>query len=380
MLVKQVAELVNSSAKEFLGETAVLNEDLSNVVDYGKELLSATDVDNYVKSLVDHIGKVVFVNRKYSGNTPSVLMDAWEFGSVLEKITGDLYDAEENDTWNLIDKTVYEQQTFYKPVATAKFFNSKTTFEIAVSITERQVKESFDSADQLNAFVSMIYNDVDKSMTVRIDKLIKSTIASMIGETIKNGKATQKINLLAKYNAQFGTSLTVAKALTDAEFIRYAVLQMRLTINRMSELSRLFNEGGKARFTSADYLNSIMLNEFKEAAGVYLYDAAGQYNTENLKLQKADTIPFWQGSGTDYGFDSTSKIDIKLKDGSDFSQGGILAVAFDRDAVAVCNTDRRVTTAYNAKAEFYNNWFKFDCSYLADINENFVVFYIADGE
>ena len=224
----------------------------------------------------------------------------------------------------------------------------------------------------------MIYNDVDKSMTVRIDKLVKSTIASMIGETIKNGKATQHINLLAKYNAQFGTTLTAAKALTDAEFIRYAVLQMRLTINRLSSLSRLYNQGGKARFTSTDYLKSIMLNEFKEAAGVYLYDAAGQYNTENIRLQKAETVPFWQGSGTDYGFDSTSKIDIKLKDGTEFSQSGILAVAFDRDALAVCNTDRRVTTAYNAKAEFYNNYFKFDCSYFADTNENFVVFYIAD--
>lgn len=378
MLVKQVAELVNASAKEFLGETAVLNEDLSNVVDYGAELFNNTDVDNYVKSLVDQIGKIIFVNRPYTGNTPSILMDSWEFGSVLEKISGDLYDADVNESWELEDGKVYEQQTFYKPVATAKFFNSKVTFEIACSITERQVKESFKSADQLNAFVSMIYNDVDKSMTVRIDKLIKSTIASMIGETIKNGKATQHINLLAKYNAQFGTTLTAAKALTDADFIRYAVLQMRLTINRLSSLSRLYNEGGKARFTSTEYLKSIMLNEFKEAAGVYLYDAAGQYNTENIRLQKAETVPFWQGSGTDYGFDSTSKIDIKLKDGTEFSQSGILAVAFDRDALAVCNTDRRVTTAYNAKAEFYNNYFKFDCSYFADTNENFVVFYIAD--
>ena len=112
MLVKQVAELVNASAKEFLGETAVLNEDLSNVVDYGTELFNNTDVDNYVKSLVDQIGKIIFVNRPYTGNTPSVLMDSWEFGSVLEKISGDLYDADENETWELEDGKVYEQQTF----------------------------------------------------------------------------------------------------------------------------------------------------------------------------------------------------------------------------------------------------------------------------
>lgn len=378
MLVKQVAELVNSSAKEFLGETAVLNEDLSNVVDYGKELLDNTAVDNYVRSLVDHIGKVIFVNRKYSGNTPSVLMDAWEFGSVLEKVNGDVYEAEENESWNLQDGQIYETQQFYKPVATAKFFNNKVTFEIPVSITERQVKESFSNADQLNAFVSMIYNDVDKSMTVRINKLIKSTLASMIGETVnKDTTGLRAVNLLAKYNADKGTTLTAKAALSDPEFIRYAILQMRLTIDRMSELSRLFNEGEKARFTSKDYLRSIMLSEFKEAAGVYLYDANGQFNTDNIKLQESEVVPFWQGSGKDYGFDSTSKIDVKLPDGTEVSQSGILAIAFDKDAVAVCNTDRRVTTQYNAKGEFYNNWFKFDCSYFADTNENFVVFYIA---
>lgn len=378
MLVKQVAELVNSSAKEFLGETAVLNEDLSNVVDYGKELLDNTAVDNYVRSLVDHIGKVIFVNRKYSGNTPSVLMDAWEFGSVLEKVNGDVYEAEENESWNLQDGQIYETQQFYKPVATAKFFNNKVTFEIPVSITERQVKESFSNADQLNAFVSMIYNDVDKSMTVRINKLIKSTLASMIGETVnKDTTGLRAVNLLAKYNTDKGTTLTAKAALSDPEFIRYAILQMRLTIDRMSELSRLFNEGEKARFTSKDYLRSIMLSEFKEAAGVYLYDANGQFNTDNIKLQESEVVPFWQGSGKDYGFDSTSKIDVKLPDGTEVSQSGILAIAFDKDAVAVCNTDRRVTTQYNAKGEFYNNWFKFDCSYFADTNENFVVFYIA---
>lgn len=378
MKVEQVYSLVNSATKEVLGETAVLNEDLSNVVDFGTALFDATTVDNYVKSLMDRIGKVIFVNRPYSGYAPKVLMDSWEFGSVLQKVNAKLLEATENESWELVDGQTYEQQQFYKPEVEVKFYNSKVTFEIPVSITERQVKESFTSASELNAFVSMIYNAVDTSMTVRIDKLVMDTIDAAIGEVVSKGTTgLTKINLLSLYNAKAGTTLTAEQAIADPDFLRYASLEMKLTAERMSAISTLFNLGKKPRFTPADRRHVVMLNEFKEGAATYLYDANGQFNTDNIKLIDAETVPFWQGSGTDYSFAETSKIDVKLQSGETVSQTGILAVIFDNDAIAVCNKDRRVTSAYNAKGEFFNNWYKFDCEYLVDTNENIVVFYVA---
>lgn len=380
MEVKQIYELVNDSTKEKLGESAVLQEDLSNVVEFGDTVENVIGIDNYVRSLVDHIGKVIFVNRPYAGSVPSVLMDKWEFGSVLEKISAELPEATENESWELQDGQIYSQEQFYKPVVTAKFYNSKNTFEIPISITERQVKESFSNATQLNAFISMIYNEVDKAMTIRIDGLVMSTINSAIAEVLTNGTAgVTKVNLLSLYNADHSgaTIASAAAAITNPDFLRYASLKMKLTADRLTKISRLFNIGGKARFTPKDYLHCVMLSEFKEGAATYLYDANGQFNTESIKLLDAETVPYWQGSGTDYGFSSTSKIDVKLPSGTEVSQTGILAVMFDRDAIGVCNEDRRVTTAYNAKGEFYNNWYKFDCSYFVDTNENIVVFYVA---
>jgi hypothetical protein len=37
-----------------------------------------------------------------------------------------------------------------------------------------------------------------------------------------------------------------------------------------------------------------------------------------------------------------------------------------------------VTTHYNAKAEFYNNYYKTDANYWNALDEDFVVFFIAD--
>lgn len=376
MNVSQIYQLVNTVTSEVLGKTDLVNEDLTNIVDVGTQIFNASAIDNYVKSLVNHIGKVVFVNRPYSGKVPSVLMDGWEFGSVLEKISAEIPQATVNETWDLTDGEEYKQDIFYKPTVSAKFYNSKVTFEVPISITERQVKESFSSAAQLNGFLSMIYNAVEKSMTIKTDALIMRTINNMISQTFANepsdGEA-RAINLLSRYNAAFTKTLTAAKAIYDPDFIRYAAYQIALFADRLGTISTLFNVGGKERFTDNANLHVILLSEFAKAAGVYLY--SDTYHDNFVTLPKAETVPYWQGSGTAYDFADTSKIMVNSA-----THTGILGVMFDRDALGVCNLDRRVTSNYNAKAEFFNNYYKFDAGYFNDTNENFVVFYIADNE
>ena len=389
MEVKQIYTLMNSVSKEVLGKTDLVQEDLTGIVDMGTEVFNQNAIDNYVKSLVNHIGKVVFVNRPYSGKVPSVLMDAWEFGSVMEKISADIPQAEENESWKLTDGTEYKQDIFHKPTVTAKFFNSKVTFEVPVSITERQVKESFSSAAQLNGFLSMIYNAVDKSMTIKTDALIMRTINNMIAETLDADKAAfggstvnyssastvRCVNLLKLYNTAKGTKLTAATAILDPEFIRFAAYQMGLYADRLGSISTLFNVGGKERFTPKDALHTVLLSDFAKAAQAYLY--ADTFHNEQVLLPKAETVPSWQATGKDYAFANVSKIDVKSSSGATISIGGVLGVMFDRDALGVTNSDKRVTTNYNAKAEFFNNYYKFDAAYFNDTNENFVVFFIA---
>lgn len=391
MVVKQIYDLINSVSGEVLGKDDIVKEDLTGVVDLGNEVFNQGAVDNYVKSLVNHIGKVIFVNRPYAGKIPSVLMDAWEFGSVLEKISAEIPDAEENDTWNLADGQEYKQDIFHKPVVSAKFFNSKVTFEVPVSITERQVKESFSSAAQLNGFLSMIYSAVEKSMTIKTDALIMRTINNMIGETLfadaaaftpssktldyASASTVRCVNLLYLYNKAKGTKLTADKCLTDGDFIRFASYQMGLYADRLQSISKLFNVGGKERFTPKDALRTVLLSDFAKGAQAYLY--ADTYNKEQVLLPNAETIASWQGTGKDYGFAHTSAINIKTSGNHEISIGGVLGVMFDRDALGVCNLDKRVTTNYNAKAEFFNNYYKFDAGYFNDTNENFVVFFVA---
>lgn len=389
MEVKQIYTLINSVSKEVLGNSELVTENLTGLVDLGNEVFNQNAVDNYVKSLVNHIGKVVFVNRPYAGKIPSVLMDAWEFGSVLEKISADLPEAEENKSWELKDGTEYSQDVFHKPKVTAKFFNSRVTFEVPVSITERQVKDSFSNAEQLNAFLSMIYNAVEKSITIKTDALIMRTINNMIAQTLisdsaafdgdtpdyKTASTARCVNLLKLYNDNKGTKLTAEKALTEPEFIKFASYIIGLYTDRLASISSVFNIGGKPRFTPREKLHVVLLSDFEKAARAYLY--SDTYNKEQVLLPNAESVPFWQGSGTKYDFANTARIKITETSGKPVEINGVLGVMFDRDALGVCNLNRRVTTNYNAKAEFFNNYYKFDAGYFNDTNENFVVFFIA---
>ena len=384
MEVKQVFEFVNTAAQESIGESAVLNEDLSNVVDLGIAIFNGEAFDKYVKSLVNHIGKVIFVNRPYRGSAPSVLMDAWEYGSVVEKISSEMPEAVETEDWELTDGASYDPNVFHQPKAEAKFFNKMTTFEIDRSITERQVKQSFSSATQLNAFVSMLFNEVEKALTLRNDALIMRTINNMIVETMYdqfNGGAItgaggpKAVNLLARFNTQYSKSLTAAQAILDPEFIRYAAYVMALYTDRLTRMSSLFNVGGKARFTPKDLQHIVMLSEFRAAADVFLQSTT--FHDEYTKLINAETVPFWQGSGTDFAFGSTGKIDAVSAGGHSQTVTGVLGCIWDRDALGVMNFNSRVTTNYNPKAEFTNYFYKRDARYFNDLNENFVVFFVA---
>lgn len=388
MKVEQIYQVVNTMSKEYLGETAVVNEDLSNIVDIGSETIKLDNLDRYVRSLIDQIGKITFVNRPYSGSTPSLYMDGWEYGAVEEKVQYDeLPKAEQNETWELEDGHSYDPNIFTKPKVSAKFFSKKVTFDIAMSFAERQVKSAFQNAGQLNSFFSMIETAISNSMTLKIDQLAMSALNYMTGLTMHNNKGLTSINLLSGYKSYTGdTTMTVAKCLTSPEFIRYAAMMMDLYKSRVGRLSKLFNNGDKDRFTPADRLNIIMLADFKSASDTYLQ--SDTFHNEFVTLPKADIVPYWQGSGTDYGFNSVSKIDVKVNVDSvaqdvvtrstvTVQKTGILAVMFDRYAVGVANLDRRVTANYNGRAEFFNNWYKFDCGYFDDPDENFIVFYVA---
>ena len=395
MDVTQVATLVNSVNQEIIGASALLEEDLSNVVDVGKAVFDATSYDKYVGALVDHIGRVIFVDRKYAGSLASLYRDNWEYGAVMEKIyVTDMPVAVENDSWKLTNGTSYDPNVFTQPSVAAKFYNKKTTFEVDLSIADIQVRSAFDSATQLNAFISMLMNSVDTAINIRLEGLSERVINTLIANTLYDDisdldltkTGIKAVNLLKLYNDQFDPNgsdpLLKADAIYNPEFIRFASLTIAKYIERLKKVSTLFNCGGLVRFTPKDKQHVVLLSDFVAAAGSYLQ--SDTYHNEFTGLPDAVTVPYWQGSGTDYSFDNISKIHIDIVDPTDDTKtvevevDGVIGVVFDHDAAGITNDKRRVTSNYNAKAEFTNMFYKQDANYFVDLNENCVMFFIGE--
>lgn len=390
MKIKQVYEIVNDAQKQVLGTESVIQEDLSDVVSIGESIANANLYDKYVGALLNRIAKNIFSIRAYSGRAPKVLMDSWEFGSIVQKVHMALPEAEENESWELVDGATYNQDQFYKPSVSVKIWNQKTTFEIPISIAEEQLKQSFLGAEEMARFISMIYLAVENSLTLKFDALIMRTINNFIGATIADATSsgsvqntTRCVKLLTEYNTINGltgnNALTQAKALYDKEFLRYVAYRMKQVATRLSNYSTLFNIGGTEKHTPHDLLHIVMLDYVD--AGVSAYLQSDTFHDELVKLPDADVVSCWQGTGANFALADVSKINVQVlnKTGTKVSveQDYIACVMFDRDALGVTALNKRVKGHVNDKAEFYNYWYKEDAGYFNDYNENFVVFLIA---
>lgn len=391
MKINQIATALNNTFnKQQLGLTAVVNEDLSNIVDIGKEIagtdtFGAENFDSFTRDLIDQVGKIMFVDRTYTSQAPNILKDGWEYGSILEKVRCELPDAQDNATWDLFNypKTggaAYPDPfELSKPDVKAKFFNSKTTYEVPITLTVDQVKEAFQSAAQMSSFIAMIENRIAMKMTLCNDALIMATIDNLIGQKLNSGKNV--VNLITLYNAAKpagASNVTAATALQDKEFLRFASKTIGMYKKYLAGASALYNEGGYVTFTPADRLKFVANTEFAKALDSYLY--SDTYNEEFVKLGGYDEVAYWQGSGTSNGDRLTIDVSVDVEGtATRVKNTGVVAVMFDDEAAAVCNQNYRVTSIYNPRGEYTNYFYKWDAMYMNDTLENAVVFTIADN-
>jgi len=378
MKMQQIAELVNSVTSEALGEENLLQEDLSNVVSVGDAIQNVMGLDNYVKKLCDRIGRTIFVDRVYSGEggiLSAIYRDGFEFGSIIQKVNTILPEAMENEDWQLENLQSYDYSIFYQPNVSVKYFNDKTTWSIRLSFTEEQVKSAFNGPTELSSFIAMLHNSINNSMTVKEEELARRALNNLASHVIATNDGVTYVKLLTLYNATLPDSATPLDAdefMRTPEAVKFAIAYFYRIIDRLGTMSTLFNLEHTPKFTSKDRLSFIVLSDFETNIRAFVDSDTWHY--EKIALPEHKTVTYWQGSGDDYAFSNVSKIDVKNSYGDTVNVSNIVAIAFDRDAVAVCNTKRKTDVAYNPAASFYTEFHKFETQMFTDSQENMVVF------
>lgn len=389
MKIKQAAAMLNTIISEVTGESAVIAEDMSNIVDVGRQLTASdtfeSNFDNFVGKIIDKIGRTKIVDRTYRRTAPDIMRDSWEYGSILEKVRVEVGDYLDNLAWSIKDTQTFEDLFGAElPTVTAKYFNSKVTFSMKISVGKPQLVEAFQSATEMMKFISSIENRVNFKMSLAVDKLTYMCLCNLIAEKIKANKNV--VNLLKIYNTKTGETLTSGKALTDRKFLAFCSATIRNYRNYLTGASMLYNDDGYTTFTPEENQRLVMLSDFATALDTVLL--AETFNEEFVKIGNYTTVPYWQGTGTTN--EERSKISVipasegeKPADGSDtrrtITQSGIMAVIFDEEAAAICCENPVVEAQRNAQKRITNFFHSFDANYLNDTGENCVVFVIADN-
>lgn len=359
----------------------ILNEDLSNIVDIGTKIYNTEWVDNFVKSMIDRIGRMVFVDRRTRGFAPDIQRNGWEFGSVMSKTRIKRFQAKTNPSWALTKGQTVNQFEYNPPEASTKYYNIKVAWQIDCSFAEIQVKEAFTSPMEMNRFMSAIEATIGQSLDDQMDALTMRAINGFMAEKI-NANAGGVIDILTPYNTENSTSLTLDTMTQQEGWNRYAAYQILLAKDRLKARTSVFNENEEAGYDTAtpgEYLHFVLHNDVARSIDVYLN--AQTFHNDFSDIGAYDVVPMWQASGSNFQRSITTQIDIILPsdDQTTVKRNGIIGLMFDRDAIVINNENQRVTSSYNANGEYYNNFYKVDTNIIIDMNENGIVFVAGTG-
>lgn len=378
--VNQIFNIVNDVAKQTFGEKAISVVDTSTLVALGDAVLKSDEnTENFTNTLVDRIGKTVFSTRAYTtDNAEGMVREPFEYGCILQKIYVDLPDAKENNSWE-IGKGNYTP-TFapvIKPTLKQKLFNKQTTWEIDVTIPDFMLRTAFTSATEMAVLIDAIFTSMENMMQIALENNKNLTRANFIASKLHSNKPCGAINLLHLYNTLTSQTLTVDACMRDLGFLKWSTQQINLWAKRLSKMSTLFNDEGYKRFTPQSDLIVNVLQDYDSAINSYLQ--SDTYHNEMTKIASTySTVPYWQGSGLNYTFADTSKIDVKIDETTTITETGIIAVLYDRDAMGVTITERRGTTQRNNKDEYTDYFNKATYGYFNDLSENGIVFYVKE--
>lgn len=396
--VTQTADLLNNQIfPEITGESLVVSEDLSNIADIGKAIFDGTSTDIFKNGIVNKIGMTIIRNRTYISQAPNLLRYEWEYGLALEKIRYDFGKFDDNDSWTINTNFTNKKECPFEvdddTSYSAKYFSKKITLEKHFKIPETQLKTAFTNAGAFMSFINGIYSRIETYFKAVFDSYTMSLIRYAMANKIKTAKANPEgtannvINVLKLYNTANSKTLKAANCFYDLDFCKFFAKTIENYRKYIAGLSMLFNDEGYVSFTPQDRQKLVLLQDTASTLDAYLQSST--YHNELTKINKYETVAFWQGSGTSdtFDFNEISKISVDLGDVDNsgesptpiiYEKTGIVACLFDWDALFLCASNYRTYSIFNPREELTVNYYKYDVSLFADMSENFIMFTVED--
>ena len=363
---------------------ATLVKTSTDFISYGDTILSLSSdaQDTWFSALLDRIGQTVIDNRAYRAKTAvSLWRSEYEYGMAMSKLYSSMPTASTDKAWS--DPAYVTTDPFAPEVATVeqRLYAKQSTWQLKRTIPMVQLKTAFLSEQAMGAFLDSLMLTVQNAMERSIENLANITRSSLIAKTYLAGGA-KVVKLITAYYNETGQTVTAPGCLYNRDFLRFASLQIALNLDRIQHMTSIFAKSGYERFSDREYVDFAVLGLFDDSVRTYL--AADTYHDKLVELPSENKYiaPFWQASGTGFGYGDISKVNLELQPESSGGAGddiklekaGIIAIIHDKEAAGLTLDERRVTTLFNPELESTNYWFKARERYFVDDTQPAIVF------
>lgn len=382
--ISQVSDALNAINQGMRNPIAITVSNAASIISYGNELQAAKEsgntdlVEDWYKSLVNRIGRTVDDVREYTPLDLNIMSEPFDYGMILQKLYTFPLESTQNESWGVVDGQEYSPYVVHKLQTAQKLFSGFDTWQLNPTIPDIQLFTAFESAGAMGAFLSSQRQAVAQSRAMYIEALQRLVLANYMAEKIANRAlvGVHVIDLLTDYNTKFSQTLTKTAAITDSGFLRYASATISLWIDYISTLGTFFNFERYYRHTPKDRLRVTLLSAFAKLVPFYLQ--ADVYHDNFVALPNYSAVPFWQGTGTDFDFESVSAINMTTSSGTNVNVNGVIGMISDVDAIGMYINKPTTHALYNPRIEVTHEWYKSNVGYFNNFSENAIVFVMGD--
>ena len=393
-IIKQKYSVVNDAIADAMGKNGSISTlNTTDLVSLGKSLANMGLLEGWYAAMANRIVKTVYFVRVYGQRQRSVLRDEHEYGAFVQKVYYKAPDFVANPEYGIPQAPVspateytYNQSSPYDVSAvvevTASVFGGQGTLALEFVRPIDQIRTAFLSEAEMIRFIDGLYVAADNKIKMAEEELTDLAVNTAIAYDVDNNLVR---NLLTEYNALLpddATPLTADEAVRDADFLRFACMEIGQTIDFMGEMSTIYNVEGYETFTDRENLVLELLGFFEKSLEVNLQ--ADTFHKELVSLGTGfEIVPRWQRlkNSVAQDFESISSIKIQnsaINSGNAITIKGIVAFLHDVEHVACYFGHRRTWEEYNERDDVMIHGDTMRKGYAVDGHANGIVFIVAD--
>jgi len=390
MAYNQIYSIVNASTKNMVGATSIAARDTASFVDIGGKIMGddGVNIPIFMNGLMGVLRDTYIKAKAYNRREKiSARRAAEDFGLYLRKIQRtNIQDTGENSSYKAQDWDYYDGSLAAN--WTDRIFGKVAGYETTpIIIADKQLEKCFHNEAEFAAFVDMLYTGMANDVEVHAETVESLARATAIATCFLSNKTS--INLSTKYAAAFpnADAIDASNWMYDANFIRFAIVEMKKVYRNMRTFNRVYNNEGADRFSRDGELIFDIHANFVGAMEGYLENTLIE---KFIELPTFNPVTRWQSTGTSASFEEATEINIKNTDyvtdatttpetTLSIAKEGVLAFIHDIDKYALTVDDLRTVNARNSLQEMTTSVSKYDIAYAIDPSEQGVVFYVNDA-